>query len=164
MKENNLGRMLFRGLFLFAAGVAVGILTAPKTGRGTRAWLGQKAAHLENLSMRWTGRLESQARYEEGKLAGTVHKVKQLALARTDNETRVDDDIVTQRIRTQIGENAVTRQLPRINVDTCDGVVTLRGRVDSNTQRQALEEIAESDSSVENVINKITVARRRAAS
>ena len=163
MKPRNLGQAFFRALFLFAAGMAVGFLTAPKTGRGTRAWLGQKADHLQNVGLHWTDRLRARARYEEGRMTGTMHKVRQLTLAPSEEKTYVDDDLITQRVRTKIGENPQTWHLPRINIDTADRIVTLRGRVESDAQRQALEEIAAADRDVDSVVNKVTVARRRAA-
>ncbi|MDP1809289.1 MAG: BON domain-containing protein [Actinomycetota bacterium] len=164
MRERNLSRSLFRALLLFAAGVAVGILTAPKTGRGARAWLGQKADHTRSTAMNLTDRLRAEAKYQQGKMTGRMHKMEQLTLVPGEGEAYVDDDQITQRVRTKIGENPRTRHMPRINVDTADRIVTLRGRVQAEAERQALEDIALADPDVQEVVNKVTVARRRAAS
>jgi len=164
MRQKNLGQSFFRALFLFAAGVAVGILTAPKTGRGARAWLGQKADHTRSTAMNLADRVGTEARYQRGKMTGRMHRIEQLTLVPREDETYIDDDLITQRVRTKIGENPRTWHMPRINIDTADRIVTLRGRVQAEAERQALEEIAMADPDVHEVVNKVTVARRRAAS
>lgn len=164
MGERNVSQSLFRALLLFAAGVAVGILTAPKTGRGARAWLGRKADHTRKTVMNMTDRMRSEAKYQEGKMTGRIHRMEQLALV--PDEGYVDDELITQRVRTKIGENPRTGHIPRINIDTADRIMTLRGRVQAESEKQALEDIAMADQDVQEVVNKVTVARarRRAAS
>lgn len=166
MRERNLSQSMFRALLLFAAGVAVGVLTAPKTGRGARAWLGQKADHTRKTAMNMTDRMRSEAKYQEGKMTGRMHRMEQLALVPDEREGYVDDDLITQRVRTKIGENPRTGHIPRINIDTADRIMTLRGRVQTEGEKQALEDIAMADQDVQEVVNKVTVARarRRAAS
>ncbi len=146
---------------IFAAGVGVGFLTAPKTGRGTRAWVRDKTKHYQKEIRTTERRVESKAAYEEDRLKGVAHKAKQLTLV--PGEDGYVDDVVTQRVRTKIGENPETGHLPRINVDTADQVVTLRGRVPSDREKQTLEEIAANEPGVEKVVNKVTVSRKKAA-
>ena len=114
--------------------------------------------------MSLTDRLRAQAKYQQGKMTGRMHKIEQLTLVPSEGEAYVDDDLITQRVRTKIGENPRTWHMPRINIDTVDRIVTLRGRVQADAERQALEEIAMADPDVEEVVNKVTVAGRRAAS
>lgn len=163
MEQKKISQSILRALFIFAAGVAVGILTAPKTGRGSRAWLSQKADHMSSLAERWANKMRSRARYEEGKLEGAMHKMEQLRLVPGEEEEYVDDDLITQRVRTKIGENPKTWHMPRINVDTADRILTLRGQVQNEAERQALEEIAMADRDVQEVVNKVTVARKQAS-
>ena len=163
MRQTNMARSLFRAILLFGAGVAVGLLTAPKTGRGSRAWIGQKFDHFEANTSNWRDKLMQQARYQQGRLTGAAHKMKQLTLVPAEDEY-VDDDLITQRVRTRIGENPGTWHLPRINVDTADRIVTLRGRVQTKAERDAMEQVTLSTPDVESIVNKITVAGRRAAS
>ncbi len=145
---------------IFALGVGVGFLTAPKTGRGTRAWLHDKTQHYEKEMRTAERRVESKVAYEEGQLKGLAHKAKQLTIV--PGEDGYVDDVVTQRVRTKIGENPETAHLPRINVDTADQVVTLRGRVPSDREKETLEKIATDEPGVEKVINKVTVSRKKA--
>ena len=114
--------------------------------------------------MRLTDRLRAQAKYEQGKMTGRMHKMEQLTLVPTEGEAFIDDEMITQRVRTKIGEDRRTGHMPRINIDTVDRILTLRGRVQTDAERQALEEIAVADPDVQEVVNKVTVARRRAAS
>ena len=161
--EQRRTRSFFRALLLFAAGVAIGLLTAPKTGRGARTWLGQKIEHWRSGAFDWTGRLRSQARYQQGRLTGVMHKARQLTLIPGGEEEYVDDDLISQRVRTRIGEHPRTAHLPRVNVDSADRVVTLRGGVQTEEERLALEEVAAADPDVGGVINKVKIVGRRAA-
>lgn len=161
MKKKQNGSGFIGKTLVFAAGVAFGFLTAPKTGRAARAWIGQKVEHYRKDMQNLERRAEQKTSYEEGRLAGVIHKAKQLTLVESDEE--VDDDIITQRVRTNFGENLKTSHLPRINVDTVNGLVTLRGRVPTESDRCNLEQIATSIRDVEKVVNKVTVSRKRAA-
>ena len=162
MEEKQNGRGSVSKTLVFAAGVVFGFLTAPKTGRAARAWISQKAEHYRKNIQNMERRAEQKTSYEEGRLAGVIHKAKQLTLVESDEE-EVDNDIITQRVRTNFGENLKTSHLPRINVDTVNGLVTLRGRVPTESDRRNLEQIAKTISDVEQVVNKVTVSRKKAA-
>lgn len=64
---------------------------------------------------------------------------------------------VEQRIRTRVGEDPRTSDLPRLNVEVNDGVVDLRGEVHSEEEKQAVEEIASDTEGVAEVRNLLTV-------
>lgn len=148
---------------MFGAGLAVGLLLAPKTGRGARSWLGQKADHLRHNVFDIRERAKREANFQQGRLAGAVHRLRQVTgSVESEKEVFVDDDLITQRVRTKIGEHPQTYRIPRVNVDTANGIVTLRGRTESKTEKQALENVAGAVPAVEGVINKVTVARRQA--
>jgi osmotically-inducible protein OsmY len=65
---------------------------------------------------------------------------------------------VEQRIRTQIGEDPRTMDMPRINVEVNDGVAELRGEAPSEEAKAAAGEIASSVEGVREVRNLITVS------
>jgi BON domain len=65
---------------------------------------------------------------------------------------------VEQRIRTRIGEDPRTADMPRVNVEVNDGVAELRGVASSEAQAQAAAEIAESVEGVREVQNMINVS------
>ena len=64
---------------------------------------------------------------------------------------------IEQRIRTAIGEDPRTKDMPRVNVEVNDGVAELRGPAPSEEARQAVNEIAASIEGVREVRNLIIV-------
>ena len=67
-------------------------------------------------------------------------------------------DELEQRIRTQIGEDPRTAELPRVNVEVNDGIAELRGAAPSEDAKQAAGEIAQGVEGVREVRNLITVS------
>jgi len=65
---------------------------------------------------------------------------------------------VEQRIRTRLGEDPRTADMPRVNVEVNDGVAELRGVAASEAQAQAAGEIAQSVEGVRSVQNMINVS------
>lgn len=69
----------------------------------------------------------------------------------------VQNEEVEQRIRTRVGEDPRTSDLPRLNVEVNDGVADIRGQVHTKEEKQAVEEIAFSTEGVTEVHNLLTV-------
>src|SRR5918997_1876480 len=65
---------------------------------------------------------------------------------------------VEQRIRTRMGEDPRTLDMPRVNVEVNDGVAELRGEAPSEEAKAAAGEIASSIEGVREVRNLITVS------
>jgi hypothetical protein len=65
---------------------------------------------------------------------------------------------VEQRIRTRIGEDPRTADMPRVNVEVNDGVAELRGTAPSEEAKAAAGEIASGTEGVREVRNLITVS------
>jgi BON domain len=65
---------------------------------------------------------------------------------------------VEQRIRTQIGGDPRTMDMPRVNVQVNDGIVELRGEAPSEEAKAAAGEIASSVEGVREVRNLISVS------
>ena len=65
---------------------------------------------------------------------------------------------VEQRIRTQIGEDPRTMDMPRVNVEVNDGVAELRGEAPSEEAKAAAGEIASGVEGVREVRNLIVVS------
>ena len=63
-----------------------------------------------------------------------------------------------QRIRTQIGEDPRTAELPRVNVEVNDGIAELRGSAPSEDAKLAAGEIAQGVEGVREVRNLIQVS------
>jgi osmotically-inducible protein OsmY len=65
---------------------------------------------------------------------------------------------VEQRIRTRIGEDPRTAEMPRVNVEVNDGIAELRGTAPSEEAKLAAGEIAQEVEGVREVRNLITVS------
>lgn len=67
------------------------------------------------------------------------------------------NQITEQRVRTGIGEQVDTEDLPKINVEVNDGVAELRGPVPSEDLKQKIGEVASSTEGVREVRNNLNV-------
>jgi hypothetical protein len=67
-------------------------------------------------------------------------------------------DELEQRIRTQIGEDPRTAEMPRVNVEVNDGIAELRGSAPSEDAKLAAGEIAQGVEGVREVRNLIQVS------
>ena len=65
---------------------------------------------------------------------------------------------IAQRIRTHIGEDPRTAEMPRVNVEVNDGIAELRGAAPSEDAKLAAGEIAQQVEGVREVRNLITVS------
>ncbi|MCA1849429.1 MAG: BON domain-containing protein, partial [Actinobacteria bacterium] len=86
-----------------------------------------------------------------GPLIGRIHRGR-------ISEVPEQQEEVENRIRTRIGEDPRTIDLPRINVEVNDGVAELRGPAPSEDVKEAAGEIAASTEGVREVRNLLTVA------
>jgi hypothetical protein len=69
-----------------------------------------------------------------------------------------EQEELEQRIRTNIGEDPRTAELPRVNVEVNDGVAELRGVAPSEDAKLAAGEVAQAVEGVREVRNLITVS------
>jgi osmotically-inducible protein OsmY len=69
----------------------------------------------------------------------------------------VQHEEIENRIRTRVGEDPRTSDVPHLNVEVNDTVVDLRGQVHSDEEKQAVGEIASSVDDVTEVNNLLTV-------
>src|SRR5215203_1788723 len=65
---------------------------------------------------------------------------------------------IEQRIRTHIGEDPRTAEMPRVNVEVNDGIAELRGAAPSEDAKMAAGKIAQQVEGVREVRNLITVS------
>lgn len=68
------------------------------------------------------------------------------------------NQITEQRVRTGIGEQVDTEDLPKINVEVNDGIAELRGPVPSEDLKRKIGEVASGTEGVREVRNNLTVA------
>ncbi len=69
----------------------------------------------------------------------------------------VQHEEIENRIRTRVGEDPRTSDVPHLNVEVNDGVADIRGQVHSDEEKQAVEEIASNVEGVSEVHNLLTV-------
>jgi hypothetical protein len=98
-----------------------------------------------------TGAERSYSDPSSGPLIGEQHRGSVEGVAEQQEE-------VEQRIRTQIGQDPRTMDMPRVNVEVNDGVAELRGEAPSEEAKTAAGEIASSTEGVREVRNLITVS------
>lgn len=132
------------------AGTLVGLILAPKSGKGTRSMAGQKLNKYVNTATHQASGLSKQAS------SVVTNKIRQRT---TSEENRdLEPETITDRVSTALGEEEMLRHLPRINVNTePGGFVYLRGPVQTYAQREKAEEVASKVTGVTEVINEINV-------
>ena len=108
----------------------------------------ESAQRPEDPNRTGTGRDYSDP--SSGPLIGRTHRGR-------IGEVPEQQEEVENRIRTRVGEDSRTADLPHLNVEVNDGVADLRGEVHSEDERQAVEEIASSVEGVTEVRNLLTV-------
>ena len=111
-----LGFALLFTLLGAAAGLAAGLLLAPKTGRQTRSWIGAQARHGGKLIGRSGEFLKKRAEYEGNRLRNLFHDTKRRLIS--SQEFYASDDLVTQRVKTELAHNPKSREIAGLNVDT----------------------------------------------
>lgn len=159
MPENNKSsrktlRTLIWGLL---GGALAGLLLAPKTGKGTRNWIAQKSSHYLSESQRLFGRTGARLRYQTGALKGFYHSLREI-LTPGFEKIELDDDTINQRVKTALGENRRTSNIPRLNIDTIAGMVTVRGAVKNGKQRDAVLRIIKNVRGVIEIVDDLKLA------
>lgn len=146
------GKLLLIGLgSLLGAGIA--LLFAPTTGRNARSSVQQKTGRAVRVASTQAGRTTTRL---SSQLGGKAQALRSRLQA--DRQVDTDPDIVSQRVQTEIGENATLRALPRINVNTeWGGVVYLRGVVPSERERELAEKVTRRVRGVNEVVNELNI-------
>jgi osmotically-inducible protein OsmY len=76
---------------------------------------------------------------------------------RQKNTEFVSDATLTTKVHTALANDVGMRTMYSINVDSDKGVVTLKGKVDSQATKQRAEEVAKRVSGVSSVKNELQV-------
>jgi gas vesicle protein len=110
---------LFIGL---GAGALLGLLLAPASGRRSRALVrDQIYKNRKNLARATSNRATDLS----NKARGLSHKI-QKTMQRNNEEESVTDESLADRVRTRLGQ-VIEAGMPHLNIECCDGVVTLHG-------------------------------------
>lgn len=109
------------------------------------------ASHQRPEDPNRTGAERDYSDPSSGPLIGEQHRTNVEGVPEQQEE-------IEQRIRTRIGEDPRTAEMPRLNVEVNDGVAELRGPAPSEEAKQAAGEIAQETEGVREVRNLITVS------
>ena len=131
----------------WGAGTPLGTAGGPAAGTSDPA---SPAAHQRPEDPNRTGAEREYSDPSAGPLIGRRHRGRVGDVPEQQQE-------VEQRIRTRIGEDPRTLNLPRINVEVNDGVAELRGPAPSEAVKEAAGEIAAQTEGVLEVRNLLTV-------
>jgi hypothetical protein len=150
-REPRKARFVKYGFFALA-GLAVGALIS-RSGRDGSAsgetWGGGTYQRPEDSNR--TGAEREYSDPGSGPLIGEQHRGDVEGVPEQQEE-------VEQRIRTRIGEDPRTMDLPRVNVEVNDGVAELRGTAPSEEAKAAVGEIASGTEGVSEVRNLLVIA------
>ena len=150
-REPKAARFVKYGFFALA-GLAIGTLIgrSSRNGSASDTWGGGDAYQRPEDANR-TGAERSYSDASSGPLIGEQRRGGVEGVAEQQEE-------VEQRIRTRLGEDPRTMDMPRVNVEVNDGVADLRGQAPSEEAKAAAGEIASSVEGVREVRNLITVS------
>jgi hypothetical protein len=123
-----------------AGGSAAGMVSDPAA----------PASHQRSEDPNRTGAEREYSDPSTGPLIGRSHR------DRTE-DIPVQEEEVENRIRTRVGEDPRTLDLPHLNVEVNDGVADIRGEAHTEEEKQAVEEIASNTEGVTEVRNLLTV-------
>jgi hypothetical protein len=112
---------------------------------------GGAGAHQRTEDPNRTGAEREYSDPSSGPLIGEEHRADIEGVPEQQEE-------IEQRIRTRIGEDPRTTDMPRVNVEVNDGVAELRGTAPSEDAKAAAGEIASSVEGVREVRNLIVVS------
>ena len=78
---------------------------------------------------------------------------------RSKNREAVSDSTITGKVKTALATDVGLKTVTKINVDTDNnGVVTLKGKVETADQKKRAEQVAKKVSGVKSVKNQLTVS------
>jgi hypothetical protein len=149
-REPKAARFVKYGFFALA-GLAIGTLIgrSGRNGSASDTWGGETYQRPEEANR--TGAERSYSDASSGPLIGEQRRGGVEGVGEQQEE-------VEQRIRTRLGEDPRTMDMPRVNVEVNDGVAELRGQASSEEAKAAAGEIASSVEGVREVRNLIAVS------
>ncbi|MBI3803783.1 MAG: BON domain-containing protein [Nitrospirae bacterium] len=134
---------------MLLAGLTVGILFAPRTGRSTRALISQKYQYwMSTLS----GLLEQLAEKTrtQSRLQGVTFETRERSFFEEAIESDDIDDILEQRVKGELGRFF---NLVSVEVSSQNGIITLRGSIPNEQERQSIVDMAKKVRGVRDVIS-----------
>lgn len=151
-------RRLITIIIASLGGVILGVLFAPNTGRATRARVKDRMIHyaheVGHIFTRW---LPSKARFFSGKIIGLAN-IALGFLAIKPTGIPIDDTTITDKARSRMGRSRPKIDIHRMNINTEDGVIYLRGVAMNFQQKSNAEKIVKDIEGVSRVVNELRIA------
>jgi gas vesicle protein len=145
---------LFLGTLLgAAAGFLAGLVFAPRTGRQTRDWLGEQARQSGKLIGRGGEFLVRRAEHEGARLRGILDQTRRKFSGA--GKLYNTDDLINQRVKSELARNHKVRQVEGLLVDTFNGVVTVRGTVPNRSKLEDVLNVIYSVRGVRDIVNEL---------
>lgn len=132
---------------MLLAGLTLGILFAPRTGRSTRTLIAQRYQDWMNRLSVLFDNLARKTRQQSNRVQGTIRELRERTIP---DETAVSDEILSQRVRSELGRFFNTAA---IEIISQDGVTTLKGSVGNDQERQDIVEMTRRVRGVREVIS-----------
>jgi gas vesicle protein len=140
------------------AGAVLGVLLAPSSGRRNRALLRDKLAKGAHKAEGLGEAAARKAHDLSNRADGLAHAVAEKISSKADGESDGADDVtIADRVRTELGRVPETQGMERLNIESCNGVVTLRGPVMDEAAQAAIIAAAGKVQGVREVISDLVV-------
>ena len=140
-----------------AAGIGLGVAASwfllPSGGRRNRAALRNRMAHLRKVTTRdLPEAVERKADYMGGKVTGLTYEARRVAHLDGREQPPDLDQFIAHKVESEVfGRPDVPKG--RINVDSVDGVVTVRGTVENRDVMRRIVRYIEGVDGVRDVVN-----------
>lgn len=139
-------------------GAIIGILMAPSSGRRNRALIRDKIAKGAHQAGGLGEAASRKAHDLSNRVEGVAHKVADKINTKVNGDSDDADDVtIADRVRTAFGRLDAAQGLERINIDSVDGLVTLRGPIVSEATAVALIAAAAQVAGVREVVSDLIV-------
>jgi len=153
--ENSSQKWLWLGVGILI-GAVLGVLLAPSTGRRSRALIKDKLARGSGAVSDLGESVASRAEDLSQRAKGAAHEMVAKHSGEGMDEA-ADDVTIADRVRSELGRLEKQFGVERINVDSCDGVVTLRGPVHEAGAAEVLVAAAQKVPGVREVRNELAI-------
>jgi gas vesicle protein len=133
-----------------AVGAALALLFAPTSGRRSRAAIKDRLDKVSDGAVDAATSTSDKVVDIAHRVEGIAHKVE--AKIASDSEGD-DDSIIADRVRSVLGHHEVAKHIERINVDSADGVITLRGPIVDVATQDTIIAVVRTVAGVKDVIS-----------
>jgi gas vesicle protein len=134
---------------LFFTGLAVGVLFAPRSGRVTRSLIVQKYQYWMSQVGDLFDRMARLFQDQSNRLQGVAYEMQEGFKPADDY---IDDATLPQRIKSELGRFFNVSDL---EINCRDGIVTLRGGIGNDQEKQNMIELAKRVKGVREVVSML---------